>query len=75
MADAAKELGLQEFYTPVNRMLSKFAHPTAMALLAPPEGEPLARAFGGLFVVGFVLATTGLGAVREQVESLGVSFA
>jgi hypothetical protein len=75
VADAAKELGLQEFYTPVNRMLSKFAHPTAMALLAPPEGEPLARAFGGLFVVGFVLATTGLGAVREQVESLGVSFA
>ncbi len=75
VADAAKELGLQEFYTSVNKMLSKFAHPTAMALLAPPEGEALAETFAGLFAVGLVLATMSLGVAREHVESLGLTLA
>jgi hypothetical protein len=73
VADAAKELGLREFYAPVNKMLSKFAHPTAMALLAPLEGEPLAETFSGLFAVGLILATLSLRVARERVKSLGAT--
>jgi hypothetical protein len=75
VADAARELGLQDFYNPVNSVLSKFAHPTAMALLTPLEGKALAETFAGLFVVGVVLARTSLAVVRQHLESLGVNLA
>jgi hypothetical protein len=39
VSDAAREIGLGANFAVANKMLSKFAHPTAMQILAPP-GEP-----------------------------------
>jgi len=58
VADAAKELGLWHHYKVSNRMLSKFAHPTALSILAvadqktEQEQRELFFAFGCLFFVG-----------------------
>jgi hypothetical protein len=37
VSDAAREVGMGEHFALSNRMLSKFAHPTAMQVLAPPD--------------------------------------
>lgn len=45
---AARECGLQEIFQLLNKLLSKFAHPTAMMILRSPEddeGEKKRRAF------------------------------
>lgn len=58
VADAAKELGLGHHYKLSNRMLSKFAHPTALSILSvanqktEQEQRELFFAFGCLFFVG-----------------------
>lgn len=58
VADAAKELGLGHHYNLSNRMLSKFAHPTALSILSvanqktEQEQRELFFAFGCLFFVG-----------------------
>ncbi len=39
VSDAAREIGMGANFAVANKMLSKFAHPTAMQILAPP-GEP-----------------------------------
>ncbi len=73
-AEAARQVGIQEFYTSLNRVLSKLAHPTAMALLVPVNDEGVAKEFAGVFVVGFALATMTCAALRKHVESLGIIF-
>ena len=58
VSDAAKECGISEHFTLSYKMLSKFAHPTAMRILAPPDEkrEALQRAWffshGCLFFTG-----------------------
>jgi hypothetical protein len=37
VSEAAKEVGMGEHFELSNRMLSKFAHPTAMQIFAPPD--------------------------------------
>jgi hypothetical protein len=37
VSEAAKEVGIGEHFSLSYRMLSKFAHPTAMQILAPPD--------------------------------------
>ncbi len=58
VADAAKELGMGHHYKVANRMLSKFAHPTALSILSLADEKTeqgqreLFFAFGCLFFVG-----------------------
>ena len=39
VSDAAKAIGHEQWFSANNKLLSKFAHPTAMQLLAPPNEE------------------------------------
>lgn len=41
VSEAAKEVGMGDHFNVTNKLLSKFAHPTAMQIMAPAESEKL----------------------------------
>lgn len=63
--DAAKKVGIGDQFNLSNRMLSKFAHPTAMQILAPPDEtkvtlqKDLFFSQGCLFFTGAFVALEG----------------
>jgi hypothetical protein len=63
--DAAKEVGIGDHFNLSNRMLSKFAHPTAMQILTPPDEAKVALqkdlffSQGCLFFTGAFVALEG----------------
>lgn len=65
VSDAAEDCGIREHFSLSNKMLSKFAHPTAMRILAPPDEkrESLQRDYfyglGCLFFTGAFHALEG----------------
>jgi hypothetical protein len=65
VSEAAKECGIGEHFSLSNKMLSKFAHPTAMRILAPPDEarDALQRDIffsnGCLFFTGAFVALEG----------------
>jgi hypothetical protein len=65
VSEAAKEVGMAEHFALSNKMFSKFAHPTAMQILAPPDDAKTALqkdlffSHGCLFFVGAFNALEG----------------
>jgi Family of unknown function (DUF5677) len=65
VSEAAKEVGMGEHFALSYRMLSKFAHPTAMQILAPPDDAKTTMqkdvffSHGCLFFVGAFAALEG----------------
>jgi hypothetical protein len=65
VSEAAKESGIGDHFSLSYRMLSKFAHPTAMRILAPPDEaktavqEDLFFSQGCLFFTGAFVALEG----------------
>jgi hypothetical protein len=65
VGEAAKECGFGEQYNLSYKLLSKFAHPTAMQILAPPGGTKFALqrdcfySQGCLFFTGAFVALEG----------------
>ncbi len=56
VAAAAEEIGIAHHFKPMNKLLSKFAHPTAMLILGNSEARKMQKdsvfANGCLFFVG-----------------------
>jgi len=71
---AADELGWKEGFVGLNAILSKFAHPTAMAVLTSfIEADMSNNLFDLFLAIGVVLALVGLKTVAGYVTSLGVA--
>jgi hypothetical protein len=70
--DAAKELGLDTIVKPVYKMLSKFAHPTALLLVKSISGDSrFDDLMDGLFVLGAAHATTTFSKLTDHLAALG----
>jgi hypothetical protein len=57
VSEAAKEIGMSEQFALSNKLLSKFAHPTAMQILSPPNDAKAAAQKDVFFTGGFVHAS------------------
>jgi hypothetical protein len=66
VSDAAKEAGIGEHFSLSYRMLSKFAHPTAMRILAPPDEANAALQKDCFFSQGCLFFTGAFVAVEDQ---------
>lgn len=70
VAKAADELGYRAFFVALNTFLSKFAHPTAMMVLASLQDEPSAQLFAFFLAFGVGLAVSGWKDLTEYVKSI-----
>jgi uncharacterized protein DUF5677 len=66
VSDAAKEAGIGEHFSLSYRMLSKFAHPTAMQILAPPDEAKAALQKDCFFSQGCLFFTGAFTALEGQ---------
>lgn len=68
--DAAKTIGQHEIFRSLNKILSKFAHPTAMMAFSLPD-EPSARQLGTFFlIVGTELCLSAMTEFEGYVKSI-----
>jgi hypothetical protein len=64
--DAAKDVGIGDHFALSNRMLSKFAHPTAVRILAPPDETRAAVQRDCFFSQGCLFFTGAFAALEGQ---------
>jgi hypothetical protein len=57
---AAQELGLGAFFRSMNKMLSKFAHPTAMMVFSYPDEASRAQGCAFFLAVGMILCAVSM---------------
>jgi hypothetical protein len=58
--EAAAEVGLSDFFKQNNKVLSKFAHPTALSVMSNLSPEARQKICKGMSEVGFVIADAAL---------------
>ena len=68
VSDAAKECGIGEHFSLSYKMLSKFAHPTAMRILAPPDEKREALQRDWFFSQGCLFFTGAFHALEGQLR-------
>jgi Family of unknown function (DUF5677) len=66
VSEAAKEVGIGDHFSLSYRMLSKFAHPTAMRILAPPDEAKAATQRDYFFSLGCLFFTGAFVAIEGQ---------
>jgi hypothetical protein len=66
VSEAAKESGIGDHFSVSYRMLSKFAHPTAMQILAPPDEGKAALQENCFFSQGCLFFTGAFVALEDQ---------
>lgn len=64
--EAAKDAGIGDHFALSNRMLSKFVHPTAMMILAPPDEERAALQRDCFFSQGCLFFAGAFAALESQ---------
>jgi hypothetical protein len=64
--DAAKEAGIQDHFAIAFKLLSKFAHPTAMQILSPPDAEKTSLQRELFFGQGCLFFTGAFTALEKQ---------
>jgi hypothetical protein len=69
VSEAAKECGIGEHFSLSYKMLSKFAHPTAMRILAPPNEDWEAHQRDVFFGLGCLFFAGAFNAVEGQLNS------
>ncbi len=69
VTDAARESGIGEHFSVSYRMLSKFAHPTAMRILAPADDTKAALQRDCFFSQGCLFFTGAFAALESQLIS------
>ena len=69
VVDAAKECGIGDHYTLSFKMLSKFAHPTAMQILAPRDDERDTKQRDFFFSQGCLFFTGGFVELERVLSS------
>lgn len=69
VSDAAKECGLAESFSLSYKMLSKFAHPTAMRILSPPDEKRELVQRDGFFSQGCLYFVGAFNALESQLQS------
>jgi hypothetical protein len=72
VSDAAKEVGMGDHFAASNRMLSKFAHPTAMQILASPNDAKTSSQRAVFFNHGCLFF---VGAFKELEKQLNIASA
>jgi hypothetical protein len=68
--DAARECGFEEHFKVGFKMLSKFAHPTAMRILAAPDDAIEARQREVFFSKGCLFFTGAFGTLERSLNQL-----
>jgi hypothetical protein len=71
VADASKECGIADHYALSFKMLSKFAHPTAMQILAPRDEERDTKQRDYFFSQGCLFFTGAFVELEQVVKSSG----
>jgi hypothetical protein len=69
VSEAAKEVGMGEHFALSNRLLSKFAHPTAMQILAPPNDAKTTMQKDMFFSHGCLFFTGAFTTLERQVNA------
>lgn len=69
VSEAAKECGIGEHFSLIYKMLSKFAHPTAMRILAPPDEATEALQRDYFFSQGCLFFTGAFNALEGQLRA------
>jgi hypothetical protein len=69
VSDAATECGFGEHFKVSFKLLSKFAHPTAMRILAPPDAKVEALQRDLFFSQGCLFFTGAFNALESQLET------
>ncbi len=69
VSDAAKECGIGEHFSLSYKMLSKFAHPTAMRILASPDEKREALQRDCFFSNGCLFFTGAFNALEPQLRA------
>src|ERR1039457_5478290 len=68
---AAKQLGLGPFFKNTNKLLSKFAHPTAMMVFSFPDEDSRAQASKFSLVLGTVLCVSSMAEFDRYANTVG----
>ena len=67
VSEAAKEVRMGEHFALSNKMLSKFAHPTAMQVLAPPDNAKTTMQKDVFFSQGCLFFLGAFNALEGQI--------
>ncbi len=67
---AAKECGLETQYEMKNKLLSKFAHPTALTILSVSDSELLDKQCRTFFAFGCLYFCTAFNELENYVDQL-----
>jgi hypothetical protein len=69
--DAAGECGLKDMFKTMNKMLSKFAHPTAMQILGNADGEKQSLQGDTFYALGCCFFLGAFNALENSVPFIG----